>query len=154
MNLMNAPNILIKGGVLAEVSPITFVYIFLLPLCHSCLTKSLQRTMDPQNRKTASTYINNLLLSRGLLRNGAPIDFATPENAEGGLDATMGQVMNLVHDMILRRDVRHSLLKQKSYATHALTTYRSVIPTHWRASLKTCNGFGPPQRSRHRIFHA
>ncbi|KAF6226292.1 hypothetical protein HO133_009158 [Letharia lupina] len=60
--------------------------------------------MDPRNRRTASTYINNLLLSRGLLRNGVPIEFATPENAEGGLDATMGQVMNLVHDLILRRD--------------------------------------------------
>ncbi|KAF6237449.1 hypothetical protein HO173_004339 [Letharia columbiana] len=60
--------------------------------------------MDTRNRRTASTYINNLLLSRGLLRNGVPIEFAIPENAEGGLDATMGQVMNLVHDLILRRD--------------------------------------------------
>ena len=61
--------------------------------------------MDSQSRKTASTYINNLLLSRGLLRNGNPIEFATPEQAEGGVDATMAQVMNLVHDLILRRDV-------------------------------------------------
>ena len=61
--------------------------------------------MDPQNRRTASAYINNLLLSRGLLRNGMPIDFATPGNVEGGLDTTMGQVMTLVHDLILRRDV-------------------------------------------------
>ena len=61
--------------------------------------------MDPQNRRTASAYINNLLLSRGLLRNGTPIDFVTPGNVEGGLDATMGQVMTLVHDLILRRDV-------------------------------------------------
>lgn len=62
--------------------------------------------MDPKSRKTASAYINNLLLSRGLLRNGTPIEFATPEHAEGGVDATMSQVMNLVHDLILRRDVR------------------------------------------------
>ena len=62
-------------------------------------------SMDPQSRKTASTYINNLLLSRGLLRNGNPIDFAEPEKAEGGVDATMAQAMNLVHDFILRRDV-------------------------------------------------
>jgi len=61
--------------------------------------------MDPQSRKTASAYINNLLLSRGLLRNGNPIEFATPEEADGGVDATMSQVMNLVHDLILRRDV-------------------------------------------------
>ena len=65
--------------------------------------------MDDSNRRTASAYINNLLLSRGLLRNGAPIEFATPGNADGGLDATMGQVMNLVHDLVLRRDVCHIL---------------------------------------------
>lgn len=62
--------------------------------------------MDPQSRKTASAYINNLLLSRGLLRNGTPLEFATPEQAEGGVDATMAQIMNLVHDLILRRDVK------------------------------------------------
>ena len=61
--------------------------------------------MDPDNRRTASAYINNLLLSRGLLRNGTPIEFATPEKAEGGFDGTMSKVMNLVHDMVLRRDV-------------------------------------------------
>jgi len=64
--------------------------------------------MDAQSRKTASAYINNLLLSRGLLRNGTPIEFATPEQAEGGVDATMAQVMNFVHDLILRRDVQQS----------------------------------------------
>lgn len=73
--------------------------------------------MDPQNRKTASAYINNLLLSRGLLRNGTPIEFATPDNTEGGLDATMGHVMNLVHDLILRRDVCQSLLKPESWCS-------------------------------------
>ena len=67
--------------------------------------------MDPQNRRTASDYINNLLLSRGLLRKGIPIDFATPGNADGGLDGTMGQVMTLVHDLILRRDACQSSLK-------------------------------------------
>lgn len=60
--------------------------------------------MDLQSRETASNYINNLLLSRGLLRNGIPIEFATPEKVEGGVHATMAQVMNLVHDLILRRD--------------------------------------------------
>ena len=63
--------------------------------------------MDSQSRQTASAYINNLLLSRGLLRNGTPIEFATPEKAEGGVNTTMSQVMNLVHDLILRRDVSH-----------------------------------------------
>ena len=61
--------------------------------------------MDPLNLKTASTYINNLLLTRGLLRNGKPIEFARPHKADGGTDATMAEIINLVHDMILRRDV-------------------------------------------------
>lgn len=65
--------------------------------------------MDSESRKTASTYINNLLLSRGLLRNGTPINFATPEKTEGGVDAAMSQIMNLVHDLILRRDVSQHL---------------------------------------------
>lgn len=68
-------------------------------------------TMDPQSRNTASAYINNLLLSRGLLRNGTPITFANPEKTEGGVDATMSQVMNLVHDLILRRDVSDLLYR-------------------------------------------
>ena len=62
-------------------------------------------TDGAQSLRTASSYINNLLLSRGLLRNGQPIDFASPAEAEDGLDATMAKVMNLVHDLILRRDV-------------------------------------------------
>ena len=62
-------------------------------------------TMESKSLHTASSYINNLLLSRGLLRNGVPIEFAEPAKAEGGIDATMAQVINLVHDMILRRDV-------------------------------------------------
>lgn len=64
--------------------------------------------MESQNLRTASSYINNLLLSRGLLRNGVPIEFAKPNKAEGGLNATMGKIMNLVHDLILRRDVSSS----------------------------------------------
>ena len=63
-------------------------------------------TMDSQNICTASDYINNLLLSRGLLRNGTPIEFAKPSKAEGALEGTMARVINLVHDMVLRRDVR------------------------------------------------
>ena len=61
--------------------------------------------MDPANLKTASAYINNLLLARGLLRNGKPIQFARPHKGEGGTEATMAQVINVVHDLILRRDV-------------------------------------------------
>lgn len=61
--------------------------------------------MDSSNLKTASTYVNNLLLARGLLRNGKPIEFAHPSRGEGGKEATMAQIINLVHDLILRRDV-------------------------------------------------
>ena len=44
--------------------------------------------MESQNLETASIYINNLLLSRGLLRNGVAIKFADPVNGEGGLEGT------------------------------------------------------------------
>ena len=89
--------------------------------------------MDSHNRQTASSYINNLLLSRGLLRNGITIDFAQPEKAEGGLDPTMSQVMNLVHDMILRRDVSSILddvFPQKYYKTTAQDCTKSRLPEY------------------------
>lgn len=60
--------------------------------------------METYNLKTAATYINNLLLARGLLRNGTPIEFAHPSRGEGGKEATMAQIINLVHDLILKRD--------------------------------------------------
>lgn len=60
---------------------------------------------DSSSLRTASTYINNLLLSRGLLRDGRVIDFARPERGEGGVAGTMGKVMSLVNDLVLRRDV-------------------------------------------------
>ncbi|KAI1128871.1 Afadin and alpha-actinin-binding-domain-containing protein [Nemania abortiva] len=60
--------------------------------------------IDPDNLRTASLYINNQLLSRGLLRDGQSIDFADPEENEGGLQATMGRIISVVNDLILRRD--------------------------------------------------
>lgn len=54
--------------------------------------------MDHESLRTASTYLNNLLLSRGLLRNGDPIDFVKPSKD------SRAQIINLVHDMILRED--------------------------------------------------
>lgn len=65
--------------------------------------------MDSYNLKTASTYINNLLLARGLLRDGKPIEFVHPSRGEGGKEVTMAQIINLVHDLILKRDVRNTL---------------------------------------------
>lgn len=61
--------------------------------------------MDSYNLKTASAYLNNLLLARGLLRNGTPIEFSHPSKGEGGKEATMAAIINLVHDLVLRRDV-------------------------------------------------
>lgn len=67
--------------------------------------RTVNPKMESQSLRTASTYVNNLLLSRGLLRGGISIEFASPIKAEGGLDRTMAQILNLVHDLILRRDV-------------------------------------------------
>lgn len=66
--------------------------------------------METDNLRTASVYINNLLLSRGLLKNGQNLDFAHPEQGEGGSEGTMGRIMGVVNDLILRRDVRFPLL--------------------------------------------
>jgi hypothetical protein len=60
---------------------------------------------DVENLRTASLYINNQLLSRGLLRDGQTIDFADPENDAAGSAATMGRIISVVNDLILRRDV-------------------------------------------------
>lgn len=62
--------------------------------------------MESDSLRTASLYINNQLLSRGLLRNGQSIEFARPDRGEGGVDGTMGRVISVVNDLILRRDVR------------------------------------------------
>ncbi|EED12655.1 conserved hypothetical protein [Talaromyces stipitatus ATCC 10500] len=60
--------------------------------------------MEAHNLDAASNYINNLLLARGLLRNGKPINFAHPDNGEEGSDATMAQIINLINDLVVRRD--------------------------------------------------
>ncbi|KAI0813431.1 Afadin and alpha-actinin-binding-domain-containing protein [Xylaria sp. FL0064] len=60
--------------------------------------------IDPDNLRTASLYINNQLLSRGLLRDGQNIDFADPESNDGGLQVAMGHIISVVNDLILRRD--------------------------------------------------
>lgn len=61
--------------------------------------------VDPDNLRTASLYINNQLLSRGLLRDGHNINFADPEFGDGGVQGTMSKVMSVINDLILRRDV-------------------------------------------------
>lgn len=67
--------------------------------------------MDAHNLYTASDYINSLLLARGLLRNGKPIDFAEPPTGADGVEGTMTRIINLVHDLVVRRDVRDRFVR-------------------------------------------
>ncbi|KAI9858909.1 MAG: hypothetical protein M1813_007211 [Trichoglossum hirsutum] len=86
--------------------------------------------MDPQNLHTASLYINNLLLSRGLLRNGTAIDFARPSKAEGGTEETMAKIINLVHDLVLRRD------RETEQRENLAMTIRSLRSNETKHSLE------------------
>lgn len=54
----------------------------------------------------ASTYLNNLLLARGFLKDAKPIDFTRLAGDDTTFDrnATTAQLINLIHDLILRRD--------------------------------------------------
>ncbi|RMZ78315.1 hypothetical protein DV737_g3936, partial [Chaetothyriales sp. CBS 132003] len=76
-----------------------------------------------QFETNASSYLNNLLLARGLLANGNPIDFAstTKDNA----DTTQSQIINLVHDLILRRDRDFSQLESLSATIRQLRAEES-----------------------------
>lgn len=62
--------------------------------------------VELENLRQASLYINNQLLSRGLLRDGQSIDFTHPGDTSGDMAATMSRVISIVNDLILRRDVR------------------------------------------------
>src|SRR6187399_965046 len=61
--------------------------------------------VDVESLRTASLYINNQLLSRGLLRDGQNIDFTRPGDNDEDVATTMGRIMAVVNDLILRRDV-------------------------------------------------
>ena len=74
--------------------------------------------MDPKKLHKASLYINNLLLSRGLLRDGVPIDFVAPSPSESASEGASAKIINLVHDLILRRDV--SLPGQSRALSHGM----------------------------------
>lgn len=67
--------------------------------------------VESENLRTASLYINNQLLSRGLLRDGKSIDFVEPGQTDAELSATMSRIMSVVNDLILRRDVGHIAVK-------------------------------------------
>ncbi|POR32692.1 Ribosomal RNA-processing protein 7 [Tolypocladium paradoxum] len=65
---------------------------------------SLVAMIDTENLRTASLYINNQLLSRGLLRDGQTIDFANAGKGSDDSTATAGRIIGIVNDLILRRD--------------------------------------------------
>ncbi|KAG6051949.1 hypothetical protein E4U39_006472 [Claviceps sp. Clav50 group G5] len=60
--------------------------------------------IDTENLRTASLYINNQLLSRGLLRDGDSIDFAGTWLRDEEDAAISGRIISLLNDLILRRD--------------------------------------------------
>lgn len=62
--------------------------------------------IDTDNLRTASLYINNQLLSRGLLRDGDSIDFASSATCSDDGAAISGRIISILNDLILRRDVR------------------------------------------------
>lgn len=70
--------------------------------------------MDHESLRTASTYLNNLLLARGLLRNGDPIDFVKPSKE------SRASIINLVHDLIVRED------GEKESREHVATSIRQL----------------------------
>ena len=88
--------------------------------------------MDHESLRTASTYLNNLLLARGLLRNSEPIDFVKPSKE------SRAQIINLVHDLILRED------RDREQREHVAVTIRSLRSEETRKNaeierLKTKN---------------
>lgn len=69
--------------------------------------------MDCGSLDNASAYLNNLLLARGLLRNGKSIEFAGLKKGTTGTDHTI-KIINLIHDLVIRRD--HDAEQRESLA--------------------------------------
>lgn len=70
--------------------------------------------MEAYNLQTASTYLNNVLLARGLLKGGRPIDFARPSDNNDAM--TMARIINLVNELVVQRDVRIRILSNYCYS--------------------------------------
>ncbi|KAK6438464.1 hypothetical protein LTR95_005333 [Oleoguttula sp. CCFEE 5521] len=71
--------------------------------------------MDSESLRTASTYLNNLLLTRGLLRDpSAPVDFVKPSKD------SRAQIINLVHDLVLRSDRDKDARERLSFSVRQL----------------------------------
>lgn len=99
--------------------------------------------MDPSKLQTASTYINNLLLARGLLRSGTPIEFAQLASTADKTNKTStdksttttstttntaaAEIINLVHDLILRRDRDQDHTESLAHTLHTLRSDSSAL---------------------------
>ena len=83
-----------------------------LPLLVGC-----ECNMASSSLSSASKYLNNLLLARGLLQDGKSIDFASCDRDE----TTTSKIINIVHDLVLRRD-RDA--EQRELLAHNLRTMR------------------------------
>lgn len=77
--------------------------------------------IDLDNLRTASLYINNQLLSRGLLRDGQTIDFAGTGKGEDDTTTTTGKIISIVNDLILRRDVSGLEALARGQQTNSMT---------------------------------
>ncbi|KHN94302.1 Afadin/alpha-actinin-binding protein [Metarhizium album ARSEF 1941] len=60
--------------------------------------------VDTESLRTASLYINNQLLSRGLLRDGDTIDFASAGKCSEDSAALSARIISILNDLIIRRD--------------------------------------------------
>ncbi|KAH6387862.1 hypothetical protein HBI60_206510 [Parastagonospora nodorum] len=94
--------------------------------------------MEAHNLKTASAYINNLLLARGLLRDGKAIEFAHPSRGAGGKEQTMAHIINVVHDLILKRD-RDQEYRESMAETLRTLRFESTRQTIALEKLQTRN---------------
>jgi hypothetical protein len=107
--------------------------------------------MESDNLRTASLYINNQLLSRGLLRNGQNIDFARPEKGEGGVEGTMGAIMKIVNDLILRRDVGSF---SQTCVAYLRTKFSSATQPNAKLSLLPSVDYAPTLCGKLQILNA
>lgn len=69
---------------------------------------------ETDSLQTTSRYVNNLLLARSLLRKGEYLDLARP-----GRD-TRAQTINIIHDLILRRDRDRDSREQSALTVQSL----------------------------------
>ncbi|RFU77584.1 nima interactive [Trichoderma arundinaceum] len=77
--------------------------------------------IDTENLRTASLYINNQLLSRGLLRDGRDIDFA--DLSEGGIGTaeSASRIISILNDLIIRRDLTYLQRDAEQRETFSIT---------------------------------